>query len=211
MKRTVWHDAPDETFQEILDLPIASDRRLREEDLMSDASAHFAAFLKALGFEGDPELDGTPMKVAELMAEFSPKADAPAMELLPTESSEPILLEALPFHSLCAHHLVPFFGHAKIAYLPTNRIAGFGAIVRALHHFARQPQLQERLGQQIAEHLLEALGARAVLVELESRQMCLEMRGAKSPGTIRTVHRATASTDSPDHPDLRLLEKMIYG
>lgn len=178
---------------------------------MSDASAHFAAFLKALGFEGDPELHETPTKVAELMEEFAPKTEIPAMDLLPTESAEPILLEDLPFHSLCAHHLVPFFGHAKIAYLPKSRIAGFGAIVRALHHFARQPQLQERLGQQVAEHLLTALDARAVLVELSSRQMCLEMRGAKSPGTIRTVHRATASTDSPNHPDLRLLEKLIYG
>lgn len=178
---------------------------------MSEASQHFAAFLNALGFVGDPELQDTPTKVAELMEAFAPKGSPPKMALLPTRSSEPILLADLPFHSLCAHHLVPFFGKAKIAYLPTQNIAGFGAIVGCLQHFARQPQLQERLGQQLAEHLLEALGARAVCIELESRQMCLEMRGARSPGTIRTVHRASAPHEDPSNPDLRLLEKLIYG
>ncbi len=178
---------------------------------MSEASQHFAAFLKALGFEGDPELHDTPAKVAELMEAFAPKGPPLEMPLLPTTSADPILLADLPFHSLCAHHLVPFFGSAKIAYLPAERIAGFGSIVRCLHHFARQPQLQERLGQQLADHLLHALGARAVCIELESRQMCLEMRGAKSPGTIRTVHRASGPQENPENPDLRLLEKLIYG
>jgi GTP cyclohydrolase I len=178
---------------------------------MTEASQHFAAFLSALGYEGDPELNGTPEKVTALMADFAPKGQPPEIALLPTESAEPILLADLPFHSLCAHHLVPFFGSAKIAYLPDQRIAGFGAIVRCLHHFARQPQLQERLGQQLADHLLHALSARAVCIELESRQMCLEMRGARSPGTIRTVHRASGPQENPENPDLRLLEKLIYG
>jgi GTP cyclohydrolase I len=182
-----------------------------QEEPMSEASKHYQAFLDALGFHGDPELAQTPTKVAALMEEFAPKGAPPDLELLPTPSSDPILLEGLPFHSLCAHHLVPFFGVAKIAYLPSNRIAGFGCLVRALHHFSRQPQLQERLGQQLAAHLLNALQARAVLIELSSRQMCLEMRGVRSPGTVRTIHRALADSEASDSGDLKLLEKLIYG
>ena len=178
---------------------------------MANAEGHFKDFLAALGFDGDEELEQTPEKVAELFREFAPKGDCPPIDLLPTESSEPIVLEDLPFHSLCAHHLVPFFGHARIAYLPEKRIAGFGCLVRALHHFARQPQLQERLGDQLAEYLQRTLQARAVLIELNSRQMCMEMRGVKSSGKVRTLHRKVAEGTPTDSPDLRLLETLVYG
>ena len=178
---------------------------------MADAESHYKAFLNALGFEGDPELHQTPEKVTQFLREFAPKASPPELELLPTASSEPILLEDLPFHSLCAHHLVPFFGSAKVAYLPGTGIAGFGCLVRALHHFARQPQLQERLGDQLAAYLLQALGAKAVLIELNSRQMCMEMRGARSSGQVKTIHRSLAEHSPPAEADMRLLEKLVYG
>ena len=178
---------------------------------MADAADHFRNFLAALGFSGDEELVQTPEKVAELFREFAPKAECPKIAVLPTESTEPVVLEDLPFHSLCAHHLVPFFGHAKIAYLPSGQIAGFGCLVRALHHFARQPQLQERLGEQLASHLQKSLNARAVLIELKSRQMCMEMRGVKSSGEIRTLHRKLAEGVDPGAHELRLLETLVYG
>ena len=178
---------------------------------MANAEDHFRNFLAALGFSGDEELAETPEKVAQLFREFAPKNECPSINVLPTESTEPIVLENLPFHSLCAHHLVPFFGHAKIAYLPSGQIAGFGCLVRALHHFARQPQLQERLGEQLAAHLQKSLNARAVLIELKSRQMCMEMRGVKSSGEVRTLHRKLAGGVKPDAHNLRLLETLIYG
>lgn len=178
---------------------------------MADAASHYRNFLAALGFTGDEELGQTPEKVAELFREFAPKTEKPAIKMLPTESNEPIILEELPFHSLCAHHLVPFFGHAKIAYLPNKKIAGFGCIVRSLQHFSRQPQLQERLGEQLASHLQESLDAKAVLIELQSRQMCMEMRGVKSTGRVRTLHRKIAPGIDPNTHELRLLEKLVYG
>ena len=178
---------------------------------MADAESHYRNFLAALGFTGDEELGQTPEKVSELFREFAPKTEPPSIQVLPTESNEPVVLGELPFYSLCAHHLVPFFGHAKIAYLPSKRIAGFGCIVRSLHHFARQPQLQERLGEQLTSYLQDTLGARAVLVELKSRQMCMEMRGVKSTGEVRTLHRKLAESVRPDSHDLRLLEKLVYG
>jgi len=176
---------------------------------MSSAKSHYGAFLDALGFNGDEELQGTPERVAEFYREFAPKSEPPHIEFLETETSEPIVLKDLPFHSLCAHHLVPFFGTAAIAILPDKKIAGFGCIVRCLQHFARQPQLQERLGNQVADHLLSALQAKSVLVELNSRQMCMEMRGVRSSGKVRTLHR-THSEDILDGEHL-ILEKLIYG
>jgi len=180
---------------------------------MSDAQKHYRAFLEAIGFAGDDELVETPEKVAEFMQSFAPGKPPPSIALLPTKSNTPILLQDLPFHSLCAHHLVPFFGHAKIAYLPNERIAGFGCLVKALHHFARQPQLQERLGEQLANHLLDALEAKAVFIELSSRQMCMEMRGVQSTGQVRTFHRAyrNSDTDAASQADMRLLETLVYG
>lgn len=141
--------------------------------------------LDELGFSADPECAGTAARWRSVLAEFAPKGPPPPMELLHTSSHEPVLLRDLPFHSLCVHHLLPFFGTADLAILPSGRIAGLGAMVRVLEHFARQPQLQERLGAQVAQALGEGLGA-AVLVRLRARQMCMEMRGVARAGTVET-------------------------
>jgi len=87
----------------------------------------------------------------------------------------------MPFHSLCAHHLLPFHGKVSVAYRPENVLAGLGSIPRALRHFARRPQLQERLTEQLAEHLYQALGPKGLVVQSTARHMCVEMRGAESP------------------------------
>ena len=176
---------------------------------MSSAKSHYGEFLKALGFQGDEELEGTPERVAEFYREFAPKSDPPTVNFLETETSEPIVLKDLPFYSLCAHHLVPFFGTAAIGILPDKKIAGFGCIVRCLHHFSRQPQLQERLGNQLVQHLSSALDAKCVLVELKSRQMCMEMRGVRTPGEINTLHRAYSPSAVDD--EVQILEKLFYG
>jgi GTP cyclohydrolase I len=146
---------------------------------------HLAAALGALGFLEDPEAEGTPERVAALLREFAPGAE-PVLETFESPGPDPVLLRGLPFHSLCAHHLLPFFGEADIAYRADQRIAGLGGIARALRHFARQPQLQERLGAQLAGFLADELGA-PVLVRLRARQMCMEMRGAESTGTVETL------------------------
>jgi GTP cyclohydrolase I len=88
-----------------------------------------------------------------------------------------VAIREVPFHSLCEHHLVPFFGVAEIVYLPNAHIAGFSSIARVLHHFARRPQLQERLAAQVADALIGALTPAALLVRLRARQLCVEMRG----------------------------------
>jgi len=92
----------------------------------------------------------------------------------------------LAFHSLCVHHFVPFFGSARIAYLPGECIIGISGVARLLDFYARRPQLQERLTTQLADHLERLLRPRGLAVVLEARHLCMEMRGVRKPGTVET-------------------------
>lgn len=149
-----------------------------------DAARHLSRFLQCIGFHRDPETRDAPRLVSRFLAEFDPGRPPPPLPRLSTTGQDPVVIADLPFHSLCAHHLVPFFGHAHVGYRPQGALTGFGSVVRLLHHHARQPQLQERMGAAIADQLLEALDARTVIVRLEARHLCMEMRGVRSPGTI---------------------------
>lgn len=156
---------------------------------MKEAADSLAAALRALGLDADPEMAGTPEAVAALLAEFRP-GPIPLCQPLPSSSRDLVVLRDLPFHSLCAHHLLPFFGHATIAYLPDQRIAGLGWFPRLLDALARRPQLQERLAGQLADEIERQLKPRGVAVRLVARQMCVEMRGARSPGQFEVeAHR----------------------
>jgi GTP cyclohydrolase I len=146
---------------------------------------HLDAALRGLGLD-DPACAGTGERWAALLAEFVPPAQLPELPCFPAPSRDRVVLRGLPFHSLCAHHLLPFFGEADVGYAPDGRIAGLGGIARALRHFARRPQLQERLGAELADFLHRELGA-PVTVRLRARQLCMEMRGAESPGTVETL------------------------
>ena len=147
--------------------------------------AHLTAVLDALGYRDDPEGSATPGRFLDVLRDFAPGQPAPALECFDAPGPDLVVMRALPFHSLCAHHLLPFFGEADIAYRPTVKVAGLGGLARALRHFARQPQLQERLGAGLADHLHAALGG-PVGVRLRARQLCMEMRGIESLGTVET-------------------------
>ena len=142
--------------------------------------------LDRLGFGRDPEADGTAARFLEVLRECAPKGEGPALEVLATSSFGPVVLRGLPFHSLCVHHLLPFFGTADVGFAPRGRLVGIGAVPRVLQHYARQPQLQERLTEQVAQHLAAALQA-PVVVRLRARQMCMELRGPRSPGEVETT------------------------
>lgn len=147
---------------------------------------HLTAALESLGFLADPEAQGTPERVIAFLRDHAPGRPPPVVEPLPSPGGEAVVLRGLPFHSLCVHHLLPFFGEADVAYRPAGTICGLGAIGRVLRHHARQPQLQERLGVAVADQLHLALGA-PVAVRLRARQMCMEMRGVESAGTVETL------------------------
>ena len=140
-----------------------------------------AELLKSLGFEGDPEMAEAPRRVAQWMASFVPAEPLGPMSVCATESHAPVRMQDIPFHSLCAHHLVPFFGTATLVYVPNGTLAGLGSLSRVVQHFARRPQVQERLGEQIADHLMEALAPRGLVVGLTARQLCVELTQGIQP------------------------------
>ncbi len=150
------------------------------------AETELRAALEHAGFLSDPECQGTPGTFLDFLAGLDPRRPAPRISLLETESSDPVILRELPFHSLCAHHLVPFLGQACVAVRPAGRLVGLGSIARLLHHHALRPQLQERLGASLADDLLSQLGARTVCVHLRARHLCMEMRGARTQAWVET-------------------------
>lgn len=155
-------------------------------------SQHIEQILKLLGLtpENDPELKHTPGRAAEFFVELlSGNAVEPELTCLdhPGDSREMIVISHIPFYSLCVHHWLPFYGRAHIAYVPNSAIAGFGGIARIVEHFARRLQLQERLTDQVADYLQRALAARGVMVMLEARHLCMEMRGRRAPGWVTTT------------------------
>jgi GTP cyclohydrolase I len=151
-----------------------------------------AELIRALGLSADrePELARTPARVADLYTECLSGRDPTAHPDLATiphaGQGGLVVVRDLEFHSLCVHHLVPFFGRALVAYLPGDTLVGISAAARLLEHYSRRLQLQERLGQQIADHLERIIRPRGVAVVLEARHLCMEMRGIRKRGWVET-------------------------
>jgi GTP cyclohydrolase I len=152
--------------------------------------------LIAIGEDPDREgLKETPARVARSYDEiFSGLAQDPAETIsavFDLGHHEMILVKDIEVHSVCEHHLLPFHGVAHVAYIPGEhgRITGLSKLARLVDVYARRPQVQERLATQIADALVEHVGARGVIVVLECEHLCMSMRGVRKPGA-RTVTSA---------------------
>jgi GTP cyclohydrolase I len=146
----------------------------------------------------DPERDGlrdTPARVARSYAEiFSGLGTDPSEALATTfteSHDELILVKDIPIYSVCEHHLVPWHGMAAVGYIPGpgGRITGLSKLARVVEGFARRPQVQERLTQQVADAINTRLEPRGVIVVVDAEHLCMAMRGIRKPGA-RTVTSA---------------------
>jgi GTP cyclohydrolase IA len=147
--------------------------------------------LRAIGADvASPGLLGTPRRVAASFAEMVTPAEFTATTF-PNEGSydELVVVRDIPFHALCMHHLLPFYGQAHVAYLPGEKIVGISKLARVVELFARDLQLQERLTMQIADWLEQELAPRGVGVVLSAEHTCMTLRGVLKPGA-RTVTSA---------------------
>ena len=166
----------------LLTLPSMNGVRIRE------IAEHFQRILELLGLNtSDPNLTETPERVAKMYLEmFSGLAEGaePKVTFFPNDEGYQAMVteKDLPFYSLCSHHFVPFYGHAHIAYIPKDQIVGLSKLGRILDFYARRPQLQERLTEQVAGFLNDKLCPQGVMVVIEARHLCVEMRGVKKPG-----------------------------
>jgi GTP cyclohydrolase IA len=114
------------------------------------------------------------------------------------ESSEgPVIVADITFHSLCEHHMIPFFGIAHVGYVPGHRIVGISKIARLVDVFARRLQVQERLTKQIVDTLFTTLQAEGAIALIEAEHMCMCARGIRKPGskTITMASRGMYQTD----------------
>jgi GTP cyclohydrolase I len=170
-----------------------NDREALSGPSLRRVAARFREFLEALGLDmNDPNLSGTEWRVArafrELFAGFYAGAE-PTLRTFPnTEGySEIIAVTDIPFHSLCAHHFLPFSGTAHLAYVPQGRLVGLSKLARLVDFYARRPQLQERMTEQIAEAIARRLHPAGAMVVIQARHFCMEMRGVAKAGVTTTT------------------------
>lgn len=171
--------------------------------------------LEAIG--EDPQREGlleTPKRVAKMYAEmFAGLEENPKDQFTAVFSEnheEVVLVKDIPFYSMCEHHLVPFYGVAHVAYLPSQgKVTGLSKLARAVEVASKRPQLQERLTEQVAKALEEALNPKGVFVMVEAEHMCMTMRGIKKPGskTVTTVARGLFKEDRDQRQELLTLIK----
>jgi GTP cyclohydrolase I len=163
------------------------------ETLEDPIAAHAQAMIAHLG--EDPRRAGlieTPKRFANAMRflaggyEAEPR-DVVGGGIFEAEGDGVVLVRDVEFHSLCEHHLLPFFGRVHVAYLPGEKIIGLSKIPRLVDLFARRLQVQERITEQVADALMELLKPKGVLVLAEARHLCMAMRG------VEKQHSATAT------------------
>lgn len=151
---------------------------------------HVRAILGELHLDpDDPNLRHTDVRVAKLYLEMFhglKEGSEPRVTTFPNEEhySHMVMEKDIPFYSMCAHHLVPFYGRAHIAYIPDDRIIGLSKFARILEFYAKRPQLQERLTEQVVGFLTEKLSPLGAMVVIEAHHLCVEMRGVKKPGAL---------------------------
>ena len=145
--------------------------------------------LLAIGEDPDREgLTHTPQRVARMYQElFGGLHEDPGRHfhaVFREPYDEMVVVRDIPFHSTCEHHLLPFMGKAHVAYIPRGRLVGISKLARVVDCFARRPQIQERLTEQIAELIMARLDPKGVAVVLEAQHTCMVIRGVRKPGSV---------------------------
>jgi len=161
-----------------------------QQEKIDRIAHHVRGILTNLGLDlNDPNLAETDQRVAKMYIEMFrglEEGAEPKVTTFPNEEgySHMVMETKIPFYSMCAHHLVPFYGHAHIAYIPRDQILGLSKFARILEFYAKRPQLQERLTEQVVTYLEENLHPLGAMVVIEARHLCVEMRGVKKPGAV---------------------------
>lgn len=168
-----------------------------------------ASIIQAIG--ENPHRQGikdTPKRVAEMYAELFSGLNIDPKSFLTVDFEEGyeemVILRDIPFYSMCEHHLLPFYGTAHVGYIPSSggRVVGVSKLARVVEICARRPQLQERMTQQIADAIFEALQPLGVGVVIQAEHLCMIMRGIKKPGatvvtsSVRGNFRSKVATRS---------------
>lgn len=165
----------------------------------------------------DPDREGlleTPARVARMYAEmFSGLKTDPrehTRKFFTEQYDEVVLVRDISFCSMCEHHLLPFIGHAHVAYIPNGKVIGLSKIARVVEVISRRPQVQERMTEDIANLLVDELHAKGVAVVVEASHSCMTIRGVRKPGSsmvtsaMKGLFRSNLSTRAE-------VMQLIYG
>lgn len=154
----------------------------------------------------DPNREGlrrTPLRVAKAMDFLTSGYEQSAEDIIKgavfeEDVKQMVVVRDIEFYSMCEHHMLPFFGHAHVGYLPNGKVVGLSKVARVVDVFARRLQVQERLTNQVADALMEHLGAHGVAVVMEASHTCMMMRGVQKQRST-TVSSAMRGAFDEDH------------
>ena len=160
---------------------------------LDDLATHYKEILKLLG--EDPEREGlqkTPMRVAKAMQVLTRGYTQDAHKVLTDalfaeKYDQMVIVKDIDFFSMCEHHMLPFYGKAHVAYIPNGHITGLSKIARVVDIFSHRLQVQERLTHQIMECIDDTLKPQGVMVVVEAKHMCMQMRGVEKQNSITTT------------------------
>ncbi len=164
-----------------------------QESGVEELAAHYHQILTLLG--EDPEREGllkTPMRVAKAMQVLTRGYQMDAHKVLTDalfreDYSQMVIVKDIDFFSLCEHHMLPFYGKAHVAYIPNGYITGLSKIARVVDIYSHRLQVQERMTQQIKDCIQDTLKPLGVMVVVEARHMCMQMRGIEKQNAITTT------------------------
>ena len=160
---------------------------------LDELASHYKDILTLLGEDTEREgLLKTPMRVAKAMQVLTRGYQMDAHKVLTgalfkEDYSQMVIVKDIDFFSLCEHHMLPFYGKAHVAYIPNGYITGLSKIARVVDIYAHRLQVQERMTQQIKDCIQETLKPLGVMVVIEAKHMCMQMRGIEKQNAITTT------------------------
>lgn len=162
-------------------------------DGLDELAAHYKEILKILG--ENPNREGllkTPMRVAKAMQILTRGYGQDAHKVLTDalfreEYNQMVIVKDIDFYSMCEHHMLPFFGKVHVAYIPNGYITGLSKIARVVDIFSHRLQVQERFTQQIKDCIQDTLKPLGVMVVVEAKHMCMQMRGVEKQNSVTTT------------------------
>ena len=170
-----------------------------DEQTTQQLANHYKSVLELLG--EDPDREGllkTPMRVAKSMQFLTSGYAMDPVAILKSalfkeEYQQMVLVKDIELYSMCEHHMLPFYGKAHVAYIPNGYITGLSKIPRVVDIFSHRLQVQERLTTQIKECIQETLNPLGVMVVIEAKHMCMQMRGVEKQNSITTTSDFTGA------------------
>ena len=163
------------------------------EKMIEEAAKHYGKFLNAVGFDygADRQTIDTPRRVAKAWLKdliIGSVTDEPNITVFPNDEGYDglVIQSGIPIISMCAHHNLAFTGYATVAYVPGENVIGLSKLNRIVEWFARRPQMQESLTQQIHDYIADKMNCKSVAVSIACKHTCCSSRGIKHGSTMTT-------------------------